>query len=100
VSLYAGVFVLVNATYILLCWEVCNRHNIGEPPRVLKIMYIRSLLTLGLFATAALVALKYPVGGMALIWLCLVLYIQPEAPRAIGLTSSRRQPLLRVTPFK
>jgi TMEM175 potassium channel family protein len=85
VSLYAGVCVLVNATYILLCWEVCNRHNIGAvPPRVLKIMYIRSLLTLGLFATAALVALKYPVGGMALICLCLVLYIQPEAPRAIG----------------
>lgn len=43
-------------------------------------MRIRSLVTLGLFAVAAIVALKHPIGGMALICLCLLVYLRPEAP--------------------
>ena len=83
VSLYAGVFVVVNATYILLCWEVIHRRNLDEvPSHMRKIMYVRSWVTLGLFATAALIALKYPVVGLTLICLCLVVYVQPEAPGA------------------
>jgi TMEM175 potassium channel family protein len=81
VSLYAGVFVLVNATYLLLCMEVIDRPQSKDvPPRARMMMRVRSLVTLGIFASAAVVALKYPTGGMALICLCLVVYLRPEAP--------------------
>jgi uncharacterized membrane protein len=81
VSLYASVFVLVNATYILLCWEAVDRPQSEEvPPRMRMMMRVRSLVTLAIFATAAIVALKYPIGGMALICLCLAVYVRPEAP--------------------
>jgi uncharacterized membrane protein len=81
VSLYAGVFVLVNVTYVLLCFEaVDRRQSEAVPPRARKMMRIRALATTGLFAAAAVVALKYPLGGMALIFLCLVVYLRPEAP--------------------
>jgi uncharacterized membrane protein len=82
VSLYAGVFVLVNATYLLLCMEAVDRpHSKKVPPWMRNDMRIRSLVTLGIFATAAVVALKYPIGGMALICLCLLVYLRAEAPR-------------------
>ena len=85
VSLYAGVFVLVNAMYLLLCMEVIDRPQSKDvPPRARMMMRIRSLVTLGIFASAAVVALKYPIGGMALICLCLVVYLRPEAPDIIS----------------
>ncbi len=106
-SLYAGVFVLVNATYFVLCWEVIDRRNFEDvPPSGRKIMYIRSLVTLGLFATAALIALRYSVGGMALICLCLAVYVQPEAPGVkaprsdVASTGCGRQNLLGVASLK
>ncbi len=81
VSLYAGVFVLVNTTYLLLCMEVLDRPQSKDVlPRARMMMRVRSLVTLGLFASAAVVALKYPIGGMGLICLCLVVYLRPEAP--------------------
>jgi TMEM175 potassium channel family protein len=81
VSLYAGVFVLVNATYLLLCMEAIDRSQSKDvPSRARMMMRVRSLVTLGLFALAAVVALKYPVGGIALICLCLIVYLRPEAP--------------------
>jgi uncharacterized membrane protein len=83
VALYAGVFVLVNATYIALCFEVVDRsQSAGVPIRERTMMRIRSLITLGIFTAAAIIALKYPVGGMALICLCLIVYLRPEVPRA------------------
>jgi uncharacterized membrane protein len=83
VAFYAGVFVLVNATYIALCFEVVDRHQ-GEDvsPRARTMMRVRSLATLGIFVLAAVLALKYPLGGMALICLCLIVYVRPEAPGA------------------
>jgi len=81
VALYAGIFVLVNATYLLLCWEIVDRPRVAAvPPRARRTMRLRSLATLGLFAAAALLALAAPIGGMALICFCLVLYLRPEAP--------------------
>jgi uncharacterized membrane protein len=82
VSLYAGDFVLVNATYIALYWEVVDKPRLKDvPPRARRIMRMRSVATLAIFAAAAFVALKYPSGGIALICLCLALYVRPEAPR-------------------
>jgi len=84
VAIYAGVFVLVNATYLALCFEVVDRpRSAGVPPRARMMMRMRSLATLAIFAAAALVALKYPAGGMALICLCLMVYLRPEAPGVI-----------------
>jgi len=81
VSFYAGVFVLVNATYLLLCMEAIDRpHSKDVPAHARRMMRIRSFVTLGLFALAAVVALKYPIGGMALICLCLIVYLRPEPP--------------------
>jgi uncharacterized membrane protein len=83
VAMYATVFVLVNATYIALCWEVVDRPNIADvSPRARRTMRIRSFLTLALFAAAIVVALKSPLGGLALICCCLILYLRPEAPLA------------------
>ena len=82
VSFYAGVFVLVNATYLLLCMEVIDRPQSKDVPAHARMMMrVRSFVTLGLFALAAVVALKYPIGGMALICLCLIVYLRPEAPK-------------------
>jgi uncharacterized membrane protein len=79
VALYAGVFVLVNATYLALCFEAVDRPESEDvPPRARMMMRMRSLVTLGIFTTAAFVDLKYPVGGMALICLCLIVYLRPE----------------------
>src|SRR5262245_10440734 len=65
VAVYAAVFVLVNVTYIALCWEVVDRPSIADvSPRARRTMRIRSLLTLALFAAAAVVALKSPMGGL------------------------------------
>jgi len=81
VAFYAVVFILVNATYIALCFEALDWPRIEElPPRSRMMMRVRSLVTLGIFTTAAIVALKYPVGGMTLICLCLIVYLRPEAP--------------------
>jgi uncharacterized membrane protein len=83
VAVYATVFVLVNVTYIALCWEVVDRPNIANvSPRARRTMRIRSFLTLALFAAAAVVALRSPMGGLALICCCLILYLRPEAPLA------------------
>ena len=81
VALYAVVFVLVNATYIALCWEVVDRPKVGDvPPRARRMMRIRSVFTLAVFALAAAVSLKYPLGGIALICFCLLLYVRPDPP--------------------
>ena len=81
VALYAGIFVLVNLTYIMLCWEIVDSPQVEAIPlRGRQTMRIRSFVTLGLFAGAAVLAIAYPIGGLALICFCLVLYLRPEAP--------------------
>jgi uncharacterized membrane protein len=81
VAIYAGVFVLVNATYVALCIEAVDRPESPDvPARARMMMRVRSLITLGIFATATIVALRYPIAGMALICLCLVVYVQPGVP--------------------
>jgi len=85
VAFYAAVFFLVNATYIALIWELIDRMP-GEmmPPKVRWIMRARSLITLCCFALAAVVALKYPLAGLALCICCLVVYLKPEPPGLEG----------------
>jgi uncharacterized membrane protein len=81
VALYAAVFVLVNVTYLALCWEAVDRpahEDVSQ--RMRRLLRMRSFVTIGVFALAALIALKWPVAGMALICLCLVGYLRPDIP--------------------
>ncbi|MGY8632288.1 TMEM175 family protein [Bradyrhizobium sp. 14AA] len=83
VAFYAAVFFLVNATYIALIWDLVGRAPVTDvPPRERRIMRIRALLTLGAFALAAVIALKYPIAGLATCGCCLIVYLKPEAPGA------------------
>jgi uncharacterized membrane protein len=79
VAFYAAVFFLVNATYMCLIWELVDRtHDVA--PRVRRIMRFRSIVTLCLFGTAAVVALKYPLVGLGICIGCLIVYLRPDPP--------------------
>jgi uncharacterized membrane protein len=80
VAFYAAVFFFVNATYILLIWELIEPEKV--PRKALRIMRYRSIATLCLFGSAALVALKYPYAGLGICCCCLVGYLRPAAPGA------------------
>ena len=83
VAFYAAVFFLVNATYIALIWDLIDLTPGGKtPPKVRRIMRVRSLTTLCLFGAAAVVALKYPLVGLGICICCLIGYLAPEPPWA------------------
>jgi uncharacterized membrane protein len=83
VAFYAAVFFLVNATYIALIWELIARTSPHEvSPRERRIMRFRSIMTLCVFGTAAVVALKFPLIGLGMCCCCLIVYLKPEAPGA------------------
>jgi uncharacterized membrane protein len=83
VAFYAAVFFLVNATYISLIWELIERQTtVDVSPKERRIMRVRSIVTLCIFAAAAIVALKYPLVGLGLCCCCLIVYLKPEAPGA------------------
>jgi len=83
VAFYAAVFFLVNATYIALIWELIDRRpGRNIPPKVRRIMRVRSLTTLCLFGVAAVVALKHPLVGLGICICCLIGYLRPEPPWA------------------
>jgi uncharacterized membrane protein len=88
VAFYAAVFFLVNATYVLLIWELIERTpSVKVPPRVRRIMRLRSIATLCLFGVAAVVALKYPLVGLGICISCLIVYLKPHPPGAENRTS-------------
>jgi TMEM175 potassium channel family protein len=83
VSFYAAVFFLVNATYIFLIRELVDSSPVDvAPPKVRRIMRVRSIATLCLFGVAAVVALNNPVVGLGICVACLVVYLKPGAPGA------------------
>ncbi|TIO76063.1 MAG: DUF1211 domain-containing protein [Mesorhizobium sp.] len=83
VAFYAGVFFLVNLTYIFLIRELIEPLPVEVIPlNVRNAVRFRSIATLCLFGLAALVALKYPIIGLAICCCCLAVYLRPEAPGA------------------
>jgi uncharacterized membrane protein len=81
VAFYAGVFSLVNLTYILLIHELVDRGSPDAlPTRARRIMHIRAVVTLCLFLGAAVLALRYPVIGLGICCCCLVGYVRPDPP--------------------
>jgi len=83
VAFYATVFFLVNVTYVCLIWELIGRLPLEAiSPKVRRIMLLRSVATLCLFALAAAVALKYPIAGLGICICCLIVYLRPDPPGA------------------
>ena len=81
VAMYAAIFVLVNITYLALCWEAVDRpahEDVSQ--RMRRLLRMRSFITIGVFAAEALVALRWPLAAMALICLCLIGYLRPDLP--------------------
>jgi uncharacterized membrane protein len=85
VSFYAAVFVLVNLTYIGLIRELIEENPAAEATTgARRVMRWRSLITLGLFATAAIVAPWRPILGLAICISCLAVYLKPEPASRAG----------------
>jgi uncharacterized membrane protein len=83
VAFYAAVISLVNATYIYLIRELIDRAPLDDAsPGERRIMRLRSIATLCVFGAAAVIALKYPLIGLAMCICCLIVYLRPEAPGA------------------
>jgi uncharacterized membrane protein len=81
VAFYASVFFLVNVTYVFLIWELIEPRSLDDVSRtVRRIMRVRSIATLCLFALAAVVALKYPLIGLGICCCCLIGYLRPDIP--------------------
>jgi len=81
VAFYAAVFFLVNVTYICLIWELIEhgaRDQVTQ--RVQRVMRFRSKTTLCLFALASVIALGFPLVGLAICIGCLAVYLKPEPP--------------------
>jgi uncharacterized membrane protein len=75
VAFYAAVFFLVNATYICLIWELIDENAMA--PRMLRIMRIRSIVTLCIFGIASVVALALPLVALGMCVCCLIVYLRP-----------------------
>jgi uncharacterized membrane protein len=78
VTFYAAVFFLVNVTYVALIWELVESEGGIAPVR--RALRRRSIITLCLFAAAAVIALAYPIAGLAICIGCLILYLRPDPP--------------------
>ena len=90
-ALYAAVFVLVNATYLALCWEAVDRPAREDASqRMRRLLQMRSFVPIGVFAAAAVVALWWPVVAMVLISLCLVGYLLPDPLRTRAVTRGNK----------
>lgn len=76
VSFYAAVFFLVNVTYVALIRELNPAADASE--RIRRVIKWRSLITLGLFGSAAVIALWWPLAGLAICVACLVVYLKPD----------------------
>ncbi|HEX5212877.1 MAG TPA: TMEM175 family protein [Pseudolabrys sp.] len=87
VAFYAAVFFFVNATYVALILELID--HAGVSPAVRRIMRVRSIATLGIFAAAAVTALRFPLVSIGLCLCCLIAYLKPEPPGDVGRRSKR-----------
>jgi uncharacterized membrane protein len=76
VAFYAAAFFLVNLTYVFLIWELVP--EVEADARIRRVMRVRAIMTLCLFAAAAVVALWYPLVGLGICIFCLLVYLKPD----------------------
>ena len=79
VTVYAAVFVLVNSAYVAFVWEVLAQAEVQNKvsPRMRRVTRVRSVVTLGMFAIATIVSLKFPVLGFVLVPCVLFVHLRP-----------------------
>jgi uncharacterized membrane protein len=89
VAMYAAIFVLVNISYVALCWEAVDRpaHQ-GVSDVMRRMLRMRSVITVVIFTGAALLSLRWPAAGMALICLCLAGYVRPDVPETTDVNAA------------
>jgi uncharacterized membrane protein len=79
VAIYAGIFVLVNAAYVLFEHESLSQAETGRiSTRARRLAERRSMVGIVIFAIAGLTALKMPRVGFCLICSALLLYLRPD----------------------
>jgi uncharacterized membrane protein len=79
VFLYAAVFVLVELAYLQFEHLVLTQAVVEEiSPRTRRLAKIRSLVAFGLFVTAMLLSLRFPLWGFGLVCCAVLLYLRPE----------------------
>ena len=81
VVIYAAVFVCVNVAYRMFEAEVLKQVGATDMcQRMRRMLRRRSLSTLVIFASAALVSIFAPLVGFGMIFGALLLYLRPDAP--------------------
>ena len=81
VALYAALFVIINAAFRVFEAEVLAQAGTTQMCQHMRRMVRRrSLVTLSMFAAAAIAALLAPLAGFGLVCAALFLYLEPRGP--------------------
>jgi uncharacterized membrane protein len=93
VSAYAGLFVCIDAAFLMFEREVMAQADCtAVPDSAKKLVRRRSLTTLGIFAAASIAGYFVPALGMALVVVALSFFLRPEVP---GMKPARaRRPMM------
>jgi uncharacterized membrane protein len=80
VAVYAAVFVMVNSAYVAFVWEVLAQAEVQKKvsPPMQQVTRVRSVVTLGIFAVAMVISIKFPLWGFGLVLCVLLAYLRPE----------------------
>jgi len=80
VAVYAAVFVMVNSAYVAFVWEVLAQAGVQKKvsPRMRQVTRVRSVVTLGTFAIAMVLSVKFPLWAFGLVTCVLFAYLRPE----------------------
>ena len=90
VSVYAGLFVCIDAAFLVFEREVMAQADCtAVPDSAKKHARRRSLTTLGIFAAASVAGYFVPILGMGLILTALSFFLRPEVP---GMKLARPRP--------
>jgi len=81
VFFYAAVFVLVNIAFLGYQQEALSQANATEvSPRTRHLTWVRALITLAIFLSAACVSYWHPLTGFGLVCSVLLVYLRPQVP--------------------
>jgi uncharacterized membrane protein len=81
VLVYAAVFVLVNIAFLGYQQEALSQASTSELSLTTRrLSWVRALITLGIFISAACVAYWHPLFGFGLVCCVMVMYLRPQVP--------------------
>jgi uncharacterized membrane protein len=94
VSVYAGLFVCIDAAFLAFEREVMAQADCtAVPDRAKKLARRRSLTTLGIFTAASISGYFVPILGMGLVPVAFSFFLRPEVP-GMKLARARRPMML------